>query len=148
MSTRAKCRAAFLEPIRGERRVDTRTLPPKRRWCLGCDREKTAAAWSANAAGMLDPSEDDLRRARVEVDPHGIGNASCPGDGEYLERLNDELDALEQDCASEIKTSAKARMAITRGSWPTKVAKVDDAIAAVRTMRARLEVALDLEAET
>lgn len=96
------------------------------------------AYWTAHDTGLLDPSEDDLRSARVAA----IG---APDD---VDRLNEDLDALEQDCASEIKTSAKARMAITRGSWPTKVAKVDDAIAAVRTMRARLEVALDLEAET
>lgn len=122
---------------------ELRTIAPEER----TGRWDVPAYWTAHDAGMLDPSEDDLRRARVDVDPHDIGKASCPGDGEYLDQLNVDCDAFEQDCASEIKTSAKARMAITRGSWPTKVAKVDDAIAMVRVARARLSVALDLEAE-
>ncbi|MCC6641785.1 MAG: hypothetical protein IT386_11555 [Deltaproteobacteria bacterium] len=48
-----------------------------------------------------------------------------------------------------LKTSAKARMAITRGTWPTRVAKVDDAIAEVRALRARLDVDVEsAEAES
>ncbi len=67
MSTapRAKRRAAFLEPLRNEKRstglkpksiehpsIDARRVSPKRRWCLACDppREKTAAAFADHAA--------------------------------------------------------------------------------------------------
>lgn len=94
--------------------------------------------WTAHEAGLLDPSEDDLRRARAEA---GFERMSADTEAALL----NELDAVEQDLAAAIKTSAKARMAITRGTWPTKVAKVDDGIAAVRELRARLDV--DLEAE-
>lgn len=111
---------------------EIRTVPPGER----TGRWDVPEYWAAHDAGLLDPDESDLRAARV------AWNST-----EDVSAINKDLDALEQDCAAEIKTSAKARMAITRGSWPTKVAKVDDAIAAVRTMRARLEVALDNEAE-
>lgn len=114
---------------------ELRTIAPADR----TDRWAVDEYWMAHDAGFLDPTEEQLRQARVEFQPNALLS-------DEIVTLNEELDAVEQDCAAEIKTSAKARMAITRGSYPTKVGKVDDAIHQVRILRAKLEAALAEEA--
>lgn len=101
------------------------------------------------------PVAGDLRAKHTLVapaSPSAILAKAIADSGDSLDYVSAVADIkprrLRQILDGDCPTSAKARMAITRGSWPTKVAKVDDAIAQVRFMRARLSVALDLEAET
>lgn len=89
--------------------------------------------WDAHDAGILDPKPDDMERAAAE-----LGRAGQPDS--VLEGIADELDALEQDLAADILASSKARIALSRGEFPTNVLKIDVAVGEIRYQRARLGV--------
>lgn len=95
--------------------------------------ERFTAFRAAHESGILDPSESDLREARVKCDPDGDLDAQ-------LAEATEDADCYEADLCRELDTSAKGRMALSRGAFPTGAAKVDTEIAAVRRARARLEV--------
>lgn len=94
---------------------------------------------TAHRCGALDPTEDELSRARRDIGTAGVSKRKLKG---FLE----EADVAESALARELKTSAKARMAIDRKSFPTKAKTVDVLIGEVRWQRARLDVALEAEA--
>ncbi len=100
------------------------------------DGEHYDAYRAAHGAGILDPAEDDLRKARVECNP------DTELDPQIVQALAD-CDAYELDLIRELDTSAKGRMALTRRTYPTKAPNVDRDIAAVRRARATLEVLED-----
>ena len=89
--------------------------------------------WEAHDVGILDPKPDDAFRATKELgragQPDAVFNAIMEG-----------LDATEQDLAADILGSSKARIALSRGEFPTNVLKVDVGVVEVRYQRARLGV--------
>lgn len=100
------------------------------------DGEQYDAYRAAHGAGILDPTEDDLRAARRECDP------DADLDPQIVKALED-CGAYELDLVRELDTSAKGRMALTRRTYPTKAPNVDRDIAAVRRARAKIEVLED-----
>ena len=98
-------------------------------------RWKSASFWKAHDAGLLDPQEDDLTRALVDIGEGGLSDVA-------MAALETDLDAFEQDCIAEIEEDAKAQAKLDAGKYPTGQVKVDVAIGEVRWQRAKLDVAM------
>lgn len=98
-------------------------------------RWKSASFWKAHDAGLLDPQEDDLTRALVDIGEGGLNDVA-------MAALETDLDAYEQDCIAEIEEDAKAQAKLDAGEYPTGQVKVDVAISEVRWQRAKLDVAM------
>lgn len=98
-------------------------------------RWKSASFWKAHDAGLLDPQEDDLTRALVDIGEGGLNDVA-------MAALETDLDAFEQDCIAEIEEDAKAQAKLDAGKYPTGQIKVDVAIGEVRWQRAKLDVAM------
>lgn len=140
-ATEPSDRTEALEAVAGEATPVRRTSRELRDIPIAdrTERQNVDEYWAAHHAGILDPTENELTRARADIGEAGLSEHA-------FAQLSTDLDATEQDCAAEIKTSAKARMALSRGTFPTKAVKVDTLIGEVRWLRAKLDVALEAEA--
>ena len=98
-------------------------------------RWKSDAFWKAHDAGLLDPGEDDLTRALVDVGEAGLSE-------DAMRALEAALDAVEQDCIAEVEEKKIAQAALLAGTFPTGNTKIDVAVGEVRWQRAKLDVAL------